>query len=56
MAARLVEDGSVLFINGGTTTLALVRHLSSRRELIVVTNSLRIPAINDTYTVNMENI
>lgn len=43
-AAQLVEDGSVLFINGGTTTLALVRHLSSRRELIVVTNSLRVPA------------
>ena len=43
-AAQLVADGSVLFINGGTTTLALVRHLSSRRELIVVTNSLRVPA------------
>ena len=43
-AARLVADGNVLFINGGTTTLALVRHLSSRRELIVVTNSLRVPA------------
>lgn len=43
-AARLVADGNVLFINGGTTTLALVRHLSSRRELIIATNSLRVPA------------
>ena len=43
-AAQLVADGSVLFINGGTTTLALVRHLSSRRELIIATNSLRVPA------------
>ena len=43
-AAELVEDGSVLFINGGTTTLALVKHLSRRRELIIATNSLRVPA------------
>lgn len=43
LAAGLVDDGSVLLINGGTTTLALASHLSERRELIIATNSLVIP-------------
>ena len=45
VAASLVTDGSVLLINAGTTTLAMVRHLSNRRELIVATNNLRIPSV-----------
>lgn len=44
VAAELVQDGSVLFINGGTTALALVHHLSSKSELIIVTNNLSLPA------------
>lgn len=43
LAVGLVDDGSVLLINGGTTTLALASHLSERRELIIATNSLVIP-------------
>jgi DeoR family fructose operon transcriptional repressor len=43
LAGTLVPDGAVLFINAGTTTLAAVRHLSRRRELIIATNNLRIP-------------
>ncbi|WP_440297297.1 DeoR/GlpR family DNA-binding transcription regulator [Humibacter sp.] len=43
-AAALVEDGSVVMLNGGTTTLALVRHLRKHRNLTVATNNLRIPA------------
>lgn len=44
LAAELVHDGSVLFINAGTTTLSMVRHLSNKHELIIATNNLRIPA------------
>ncbi|NTW39476.1 MAG: DeoR/GlpR transcriptional regulator [Cellulomonadaceae bacterium] len=44
LAASLVEDGSSVMINAGTTTLALVRHLRDHRELTIATNSLRIPA------------
>ncbi|WP_103061674.1 DeoR/GlpR family DNA-binding transcription regulator [Actinomyces qiguomingii] len=44
LAAGLVQDGSVLFINGGTTALALVHHLSTKRELIIATNNLALPA------------
>ncbi|UUT36427.1 DeoR/GlpR family DNA-binding transcription regulator [Microbacterium elymi] len=43
-AASLVEDGSVVMLNGGTTTLALARHLRKHRNLTVATNNLRIPA------------
>jgi len=44
LAAGLIEDGTAIMINAGTTTLALVRHLRDHRELTVATNSLRIPA------------
>lgn len=44
LAASLVEDGSVIMLNGGTTTLAVARHLSKHRNLTIATNNLRIPA------------
>ncbi|MDY7529737.1 MULTISPECIES: DeoR/GlpR family DNA-binding transcription regulator [unclassified Cryobacterium] len=43
LAAGLVQDGSVIMINAGTTTLAAVRHLDKHRNLTVATNNLRIP-------------
>lgn len=55
VAARLVPDGAVVMLNGGTTTLAVVRHLSDHRELTIATNNLRIPsevptkAVRDLY-------
>ncbi|WP_159620414.1 DeoR/GlpR family DNA-binding transcription regulator [Ruania rhizosphaerae] len=44
MAARLVQDDSVIMLNGGTTTLAVMRHLRDKRGLTIATNNLRIPA------------
>lgn len=44
VAADLVVDGSVVMLNGGTTTLAVARALRDHRELTVATNNLRIPA------------
>ena len=55
LAATLVENGSVVMINAGTTSLALARHLRNHRELTIATNNLRIPAevsakaVNDLY-------
>jgi len=43
LAASLVEDGSTIMINGGTTTLALARHLHHHRDLTVATNNLLVP-------------
>jgi DeoR family fructose operon transcriptional repressor len=43
-AASLIEDGSVVMLNGGTTTLALARHLRKQRNLTIATNNLRVPA------------
>lgn len=56
-AAGLISDGETLLINGGTTTLAVVRALAGKRDLTVVTNNLRIPAelppdtVRDLYIV-----
>jgi DeoR family transcriptional regulator, fructose operon transcriptional repressor len=44
LAASLVEDGSTIMINGGTTTLALARQLGQHRDLTVATNNLLVPA------------
>ena len=55
LAASLVEDASTIVINGGTTTLALVRHLRNHRDLTVATNNLLVPpalsaaAVRDLY-------
>ncbi|MCL3778132.1 MULTISPECIES: DeoR/GlpR family DNA-binding transcription regulator [unclassified Actinomyces] len=45
LTSDLVVDGNVLFINGGTTTLALVPHITERRELIIATNNLSLPPL-----------
>lgn len=44
-AAALVPDGSSLFINIGTTTEAIARHLTGHRELLVITNNLNVVEI-----------
>jgi DeoR family fructose operon transcriptional repressor len=55
IAASLVNDGSIIIINGGTTTLAVARNLSNHRDLTVATNNLLVPpalppaAIRDLY-------
>lgn len=40
-AASLVRDGDSIFLDASTTALELARHVSDRRELTVITNSLR---------------
>jgi DeoR family fructose operon transcriptional repressor len=44
LAAALVQDGSTILINGGTTTLAVARELRQHRDLTVATNNLLVPA------------
>lgn len=44
IAAELVTDGSVIIMNAGTTTLAVARALHERRDLIIATNNLLLPA------------
>lgn len=43
LAAGLVEDGSSVMLNGGTTILAVARHLRQHRDLTIATNNLRLP-------------
>jgi DeoR family fructose operon transcriptional repressor len=55
VAATVVQDGSTIMINGGTTTLALARELRQHRDLTVATNNLLVPgalaptAVRDIY-------
>lgn len=44
IAAELVNDGSVIMLNAGTTTLSVARALRNHRDLTIATNNLRIPA------------
>ncbi|MDR5734540.1 DeoR/GlpR family DNA-binding transcription regulator [Caballeronia sp. LZ025] len=39
-AARHVQDGDTLFLDGGTTTAALARCLAGRKDIQVITNNL----------------
>lgn len=44
LAASLVQDGSVIMLNGGTTVMALARHLRNQRNLTIATNNLLVPS------------
>lgn len=44
LAADLIEEGSVIMLNGGSTTLSVARHLRKGSNLTIATNNLRIPA------------
>jgi DeoR family glycerol-3-phosphate regulon repressor len=41
-AAALIPNGASLFINIGTTTEAVARHLSAHRDLMVITNNMNV--------------
>lgn len=45
LAATLVQNGSVIMLNAGTTALALARALRNHRHLTVATNNLQIPNV-----------
>lgn len=44
LAAELVDDGAVIMLNAGTTTLAVAHALRHHHDLTIATNNLRIPA------------
>lgn len=43
-ALDMVQEGDTILLDSGSTTLALAKALAARRELVVVTHSLRIAA------------
>ena len=44
-AAELITDGSVIFIDGSSTTQHLIPYLTKFKDLIVVTNGLKIASL-----------
>jgi DeoR/GlpR family transcriptional regulator of sugar metabolism len=39
-AARLIQEGDIVFINSGTTTTQVIRHVRPRKEITIITNNL----------------
>jgi DeoR family transcriptional regulator of aga operon len=39
-AAKLIEEGDVVFINSGTTTSAVIRHIPRDKKITLITNNL----------------
>lgn len=53
-AARLVDDGTSIILDSGTTTLSLANRLVGKRDLTVITNSIAIAntfAVTDVTTI-----
>jgi DeoR family transcriptional regulator, aga operon transcriptional repressor len=48
-AARHVDDGDVILINGGTTTAQMIPHLDRVQDLTVITNALNIVSLLAPY-------
>ena len=44
-ALEYIEDGSTIFLDPGSTTLALAKYLPLKKDLLVVTNSLKIAQV-----------
>ena len=41
-AAELVEDGDIIFIDSGTTTLPIIDFISTKKDLTILTNNVEI--------------
>lgn len=50
LAAGEVKDGDTIFIDSGTTTLCMLRHLTGRKKLTIVTHSLAAMAEASKYS------
>lgn len=42
MASRLVEDGDIIYIDSGTTTMHMIPYLSTLNNITIITNSLNV--------------
>jgi len=48
-AAQMINDGDTVFISSGTTALEVARHLVDRSRLTIITNSLPVLNLFNTY-------
>ncbi|MEU6203986.1 DeoR/GlpR family DNA-binding transcription regulator, partial [Micromonospora musae] len=55
-AAGLVEPGSVVGLNGGTTTSATARHLAARPDLTQVTNRPALTVVTNALNIATEMV
>lgn len=55
LAASLVEDGDVIFIDSGTTNMRMVKHLKDK-EVVIVTNGHKIIDEANKYKMNVTSV
>jgi DeoR family fructose operon transcriptional repressor len=53
LAASLIEDGEIVFVNSGTTTAQVIRHIRANADITVFTNNL--VAVLETGDGGFEN-
>ena len=49
-AAELIGDGETVFLGSGSTVLAVAKHLKGRHNLTVISNSLPVITLLDSFT------
>lgn len=52
--SEFINDGDCIFIDSGTTTLQIAKHIKNKKNIIVITNSL--PVINELQDSDIELI
>jgi len=54
LAASMIQEGDIVFINSGTTTTQVIRHIHKDADVTVITNNLI--AVNEVGEINFEVI
>ncbi|MHB1485660.1 MAG: DeoR/GlpR family DNA-binding transcription regulator [Saccharofermentanales bacterium] len=52
LAASLVSDNDIIFLDAGTTVFQMVKHLADKKNIAIITNSLNVA----TQVMEMSNI
>lgn len=53
LAANLVNDGDVIFIDGSTTSEYMARHLTEKQDITVITNNIAIVGFLSEFNIKI---
>ena len=53
LAASLVRDGDVIFVDGSTTSEYMARHLTDKKNITVITNNIAIVSYLSEFNIKM---
>ncbi len=49
LASKLVDDGDIVFIDSGSTTIHLISHIKDKQNITIITNSLNVIVESSPY-------